>query len=75
MGYEEKRQILWNLRNVAWDKKDWYEADVIRDTIAIANNAAKTDIEQAHAILDRLEESEYCTKLRKEIEGKRKNKK
>ena len=73
MDYEEKKQSLLNLRNVAWDKEDWYEADVIRDTIAIANNAAKTDIEQAHAILDRLEESEYCTKLRKEIRKEAEN--
>jgi len=62
MNYTKKRQLLLDLMNEARN-----ESDVIRNTIAKADNAAKTDIRHAHGILDRLSESEYCKTLRKEI--------
>ena len=67
MNYQKKRQNLQNLWGAARDKEDWYEADVIRNTIAKANNTAKVDIRHAQGILDRLWESTYCVNLRKEI--------
>ena len=67
MNYVKKRQMLLNLLNGARNKEDRYEADVIRNTVSKADNAAKKDIRHAHGILDRLSESVYCKNLREEI--------
>jgi hypothetical protein len=45
------------------ERKEYYEADEIRDIIGRAMAASKTDMRHTHGILDRLLKSDYLKEL------------